>query len=131
MRHGMKRRNNWKGLAGRDTGHLSDSRSTVCQRLCAYHKPGIFEEPGCGALVRLTEMAVDSALLEEALADNEGGFVLWGIPQDDPRLLSVCAGCDFLAEGCDFRNPAVPRESCSPCGGLRALALLIREKILP
>ena len=50
---------------------------------------------------------------------------LYGLNDDDPRLLHICDRCEYRVDGCDFRDPAVPRESCAPCGGLRSVAGLL------
>jgi hypothetical protein len=50
---------------------------------------------------------------------------LFGVSPSDPRLLAVCGSCAYRPDGCDFRDPDVPRSECSPCGGLRAVAGLL------
>ena len=55
------------------------------------------------------------------------GALLHGLDPEDPRLLAVCASCDFRIDGCDFRDPEVPDEDCEPCGGLRVVAALLAQ----
>jgi len=98
----------------------------VCARLCRYHKPGHFEEPGCAGFALLaSEKRAGKALLALDVSEGAGEEPLFGLDADDLRLLSVCALCDYPPDGCDFRNPAVDPATCAPCGGLRALALLL------
>lgn len=98
-------------------------RELICQRFCRYHKPGRREEPGCGGLVRL-ETRPDLAARLAGLTPDPGR-PLFGLAPDDLRLLTVCGGCEYRLDGCDFRDPAVPRDQCAPCGGLRAVAGLL------
>lgn len=100
-------------------------RELVCKSLCAYHKPGKVEEPGCGGLVRLLGSGITQKAIEAGLKGPPGGDSLRGISPDDPRLVDVCAGCDYFVDGCDFRDPDVPDGDCSPCGGLKAVALIL------
>jgi hypothetical protein len=98
-------------------------RELICAPLCRYHKPGKAEEPGCGGLVWLQSRPHLRAPLAQAALDPADS--LYGLNDDDPRLLHVCAGCEYRADGCDFRDPSVPRDKCAPCGGLRAVAGLL------
>jgi hypothetical protein len=60
----------------------------------------------------------------ERLSKNPADL-LSGLSPEDPRLLAVCASCEFRIDGCDFRDPQVPRSECEPCGGLQAVAGLL------
>lgn len=104
-------------------------RDIICPKLCRYYKPGRLEEPGCGGLLRL---AADPSLAP-ALAALEPDPLspLFGLADDDPRLLDVCRACEYRADGCDFSDPTVPRDQCSPCGGLRAFAGLLAQGLEP
>lgn len=108
-------------------------RKLVCEGLCAYHKPGKVEEPGCGGLVRLEGRAVPLGELLDAISKGSGGDALCGLPKDDPRLLEICTDCEYFVDGCDFRDPQIPASACSPCGGLKAVALVLANdpKLLP
>lgn len=105
-------------------------RRVVCPGLCAYFKPGKVEEVGCGGLIRLAADGVTPQALLDAPLSVGVGNPLSGLAADDPRLMEVCAGCDFLVGGCDFRDPAVDRDACSPCGGLKAVAFLLARRDL-
>ena len=98
-------------------------RLTICPTLCRYYKPGKKEDPGCGGL----EWLKIRPGLEEAVAslpkDQDDG--LFGLADDDARLARICQICEFRVDSCDFRDPQVPQEECSPCGGLRAVAGLL------
>lgn len=100
-------------------------RRLVCEGLCAYHKPGRVEEPGCGGLVRLARCEAAGELLRDAVSKGSGGDALCGLPKDDPRLLEICTDCEYFVDGCDFRDPEVKPSACSPCGGLKAAAIIL------
>lgn len=97
-------------------------RDLICLRLCRYYKPGK-DEPGCGGVLWLEDRPALRAAVETVAAapDDE----LRGLDADDPRLLAVCEACEYRADGCDLRDPAVPRERCHVCGGLQAVAALL------
>lgn len=101
-------------------------RRVVCAGLCRYYKPDKQEDPGCGG-VELLKRRPDLAGTLVALPspDDDGLFTLG---EEDPRLLAVCQSCEFRVDGCDFRDPEVERDQCSPCGGLRAVAWLLGQK---
>lgn len=103
--------------------HLELLRRVACAGLCRYYKPNKQEDPGCGGvemLKRRPDLADALAALPSPADDG-----LFALAEDDPRLLAVCAACEFRTDGCDFRDPSVSRDACSPCGGLRALAGLL------
>lgn len=102
-------------------------RALICPNLCRYYKAGRREEPGCGGLVWLEARPDSEPGLSAALADlaPDPERPLFGLADDDPRLLAVCGACEYRIDGCDFRDPAVPRDQCAPCGGLRAVAGLL------
>ncbi|MCF8032923.1 MAG: hypothetical protein K9K66_07920 [Desulfarculaceae bacterium] len=102
---------------------LEPLRQVTCLGLCRYYKPGKREEPGCGGVEWLdARPALAGRLGELPPAEGDG---LFGLAEDDPRLVAVCGSCEFRVDGCDFRDPQVSRSECSPCGGLRALAGLL------
>lgn len=110
---------------------MNELKEPVCVKLCAYFKPGKEDEPGCGGLHRLADWGVEPGELSSLIGKAEEAAGARGVPLDDPRLLAVCSECDYLAGGCDFRDPSVPDEACSPCGGIRAASLVLWKKDHP
>ncbi len=104
-------------------------RRLICPKLCRYYKPDkAGQEQGCGPVQTLETRAG----LEPALAAlDPAGPDLFGLEPDHPALLAACQACPYRVDGCDFRDPAVPPEQCSPCGGLRALAGLTAAGMEP
>lgn len=110
---------------------MSRLRDVLCPLLCRYHKPDPFEPPGCAGFSLLAELDRSVELRDLVLSLDPRAEPLFGLSADDPRLLEICARCPYPPDGCDFRNPAVARASCAPCGGLRAVAGLTARGILP
>ncbi len=100
-------------------------RQTICPRFCRYYKPDKIDEDGCGGLNWLE--ARPHLRRAVALLPPDHGGHLYGLAADHPLLLDICARCAFEADGCDFRDPAVPDEECEPCGGLRVVAALLAQ----
>lgn len=99
-------------------------REIICPKLCRYYKPGKVEDPGCGGL----EWLLKRPELQEAVAGlHPTDQALFGLADDDPRLVAICRTCEFRIDGCDFRDPAVDPADCAPCGGLRAVAGLLAQ----
>ena len=98
-------------------------RELICPRLCRYFKPDKPEEVGCGGVLWLEARP----RLRDAVAalPPQPGRGLYGLAEDDPRLLAICRACPYRADGCDFRDPGVPPAHCEPCGGLKAVAGLL------
>jgi len=105
--------------------HQELLRRVACAGLCRYYKPNKREDPGCGGVETLKRRPDLAGRLEALPSPNDDA--LFGLDGDDPRLLAVCEACDFRVDGCDFRDPEMPREDCSPCGGLRTVAGLLSK----
>ena len=105
---------------------MTTARKAICEKFCAYYKPDHFEAPGCAGyehLANAPEAADHLATLSRL--EKMSGAPLFGLDDDDPALLAICAVCTYPPDGCDFRNPDVDRSTCSPCGGLQAVSCLI------
>ncbi len=95
----------------------------VCKRFCSFYKPG------SEALACAGYLFFENAFALEAIKDMVERI---DITEANPTLLydsvlrAVCRRCDFLADGCDFRE-GIPSP---PCGGYILLESLIREGIL-
>ena len=98
-------------------------REIVCAGMCRYYKPDKKEEVGCGGVEWLKPQPQWLESLAALSPDDDDE--LFGLGENDPRLLAICGICEFRIDGCDFRDPEVLRDQCSPCGGLRALAGLL------
>lgn len=100
-------------------------RPIICPGFCRYYKPDKPDPDGCGGLNWLETQPNLEYAVAQLTPDHTGH--LYGIPQDHPLLLAICADCEFRIDGCDFRDTAVPDEECEPCGGLRVVAALLAQ----
>jgi len=96
----------------------------VCKRHCSYYKPGLKEEMACQgfkALRDFIEVHPTSAAHFSPKQNN---------PFKDRyhHILhhSLCQYCDFLIDGCDFKDPEHTGQP-PPCGGYVAADLLLRR----
>ncbi len=104
-------------------------RHFICPQLCRYYKPGHSQEEGCGGVLWLERHPPEQARARDIPRDQSPS--LFGQDRDHPLLKAICRECPYRAEGCDFRDPAVPEEDCAPCGGLRAVAWLLGRGLIP
>jgi hypothetical protein len=93
-------------------------RKLVCEKFCKFYKPGRKEDLKCGAL----------ALLSRNLTRGELGHASRGTgPHDLSRDSEVralaCQRCEFLVDGCDFRD-GLPSP---PCGGYSVVESLLKR----
>jgi len=100
-------------------------RAVICPGFCRYYKPDKPDPEGCGGLNWLAARPGLARAAEHIPPDHAGH--LYGQPPDHPALLAICAQCAFRVDGCDFRDPSVPRQECEPCGGLRVAAALLAQ----
>jgi hypothetical protein len=100
-------------------------RSIICPGFCRYYNPDKPDPEGCGGLNWIAGQPGLENEVAQLQPDLKGH--LYGIPQDHPLLMGICADCAFRIDGCDFRDPEVPDEDCEPCGGLRVVAALLSQ----
>jgi len=100
-------------------------RPIICPGFCRYYKADKPDPEGCGGLNWLETQPSLHAAVAQLPPDRKGH--LYGISENHPLLKSICAQCAFLIDGCDFRDPEVPRQECEPCGGLRVVAALLAQ----
>ncbi len=103
-------------------------RHFVCPRLCRYYKPGHSQEEGCGGVLWLERHPPEQDRARDIPQDHSPS--LFGRDRDHPLLNAICRACPYQADGCDFRDPAVPDRDCAPCGGLRAVAWLLARGLV-
>lgn len=95
----------------------------ICRGFCRYYRPGR-EALQCGAYTVLSDHLATGEL--KACTEPDRGKAL-SFPDSDAdseiRMLA-CAVCDFLVDGCDFRED----RSGPPCGGYYVLEILLKER---
>lgn len=92
----------------------------ICRRFCGYYKEGK-EEMTCGTynfLARELTLKELASLTRDIQAGPDFSF-------DKEIKCLVCDRCDFLADGCDFRDGLNSR----PCGGYTVIEKLIKAGV--
>lgn len=89
----------------------------ICKRFCRYYKEGK-EELQCGGYSFLKAHLTPAELASMLKASDKEATETAG---KDPGLLeSICRGCDFVVDGCDFAD----NRSGPPCGGYTIVRIL-------
>ncbi|RMG75168.1 MAG: hypothetical protein D6710_00405 [Nitrospirae bacterium] len=88
----------------------------ICKRFCVFYKPGK-EELLCGTYLYLLKH-YDTTTLELVPADYRADFTM-----DEEIMKQVCKGCDFLKDGCGYRDG----EGTPPCGGYTIVEWLLKK----
>jgi hypothetical protein len=114
----------------------------ICERLCSFYGPDkeILE---CGSFKFLKENLSPGELREAV----EGAPRRADCSEDSAIMEMVCSGCDFLVDGCDFREsrphsgsgPSRKGETMSrkkgtaspPCGGYAVVEGLLKGRKSP
>lgn len=92
----------------------------ICEKFCAFYKPGKKEELKCGAYEFLVANYAHGEI--EAAAGKAAREPLFS--QDAEIMERVCRQCDFLVDGCDYRD-GIGR---TPCGGYTVAERLLMDK---
>lgn len=96
-----------------------DYTELICKEFCKYYKQGR-EALACGTynfLARnLTQLEIESLI---HYVEKSPDFS----SDEDIRQL-ICRRCDFLEDGCDFREGI----DAPPCGGYTVIAWLLKNK---
>jgi hypothetical protein len=98
-----------------------DYTDIICKKFCTFYKDGK-EELTCGTYRFLAERYTPEEL-DHLISD------LNMIPDyscDDEVMKFICAACDFVVDGCDFRE----KGDAPPCGGYTIVeAMITRHKL--
>ncbi|MGO9013704.1 MAG: hypothetical protein ACLQF0_01875 [Dissulfurispiraceae bacterium] len=100
-----------------------DYTSIICKGFCSFYREGK-EDLSCGTYLflrnNLTLCELRSVLVLSKMDDLPSGNVF---PADEEIKRLVCDKCDFLVDGCDFREDG----SHPPCGGYSIIAMLLKH----
>jgi|SRR5271169_1998798 len=98
-----------------------DYTEVICGNFCSFYKVGK-EDLHCGAYLFLRD---NFTAQEIELLSKFAGGVDKSAPQsflrDDEIRELICNSCDFLIDGCDFRD----NRSGPPCGGYTLVERLL------
>jgi len=93
-------------------------RRHVCEPHCKYYKPGRKEDLKCGAL----------QFLSRNLSRGELGHVSRGtgpldFSRDEDIRALACSRCEFLVDGCDYRDGV----QAPPCGAYSVVERMLKK----
>lgn len=98
------------------------SKNIICRGFCSFYKPDKKEDLNCGAYDFLTTNLTEDELKLAAFSAIR--------PCDYSRDREIrdlaCSGCEFLADGCDFRE-GLPSP---PCGGYAIVESLLKQNYI-
>jgi hypothetical protein len=107
-----------------NTPTMKDCRytETICQDFCTYYKEGK-EELKCGGYSFLASALTSRELAGLSSAIRYKDALKLSVPEGNAILCdAVCKKCDFLIDGCDYRDNG----SAPPCGGYILIDQLTR-----
>ncbi len=91
-------------------------KEAICKGFCLFYKEGK-DELYCGSYKFITEHYPDLRA-GTIPSDYEPDFSM-----DDEIMKRVCSICDFLEDGCGFRDG----EGTPPCGGYTIIEWLLKQ----
>lgn len=80
----------------------------------------------CGGALAVINLIKRGILNINDIPSGEKDPALWN---DDDIKTTVCAGCDFKTDDCDFESDNPPT-NCEPCGGFILLSILRRKGLI-
>ncbi len=100
-----------------------DYTGIICKGFCSFYKEGK-EDLFCGAYLflknNMTLQELRSVLDSSKIYERPSEHVF---PADEEIKRLVCDKCDFLVDGCDFREDG----SHPPCGGYSILEIVLKQ----
>lgn len=95
-------------------------QALVCKRYCSFYKPdGPEERQKCGTYEFLSRNLTERELSHLAIVAPEG----IDLSADTSIKAMVCEQCEFLKDGCDFRDGV----DSPPCGGYALMEFLLKQ----
>jgi len=99
-----------------------DYTRIICAENCSFYKPGK-EEMHCGGYLFLAQHLTAAELAGLLSGCNKTAYSKSSEP-DIWLMKKVCSKCDFLVDGCDFRDNL----QSPPCGGCIVIFSLIARQ---
>jgi hypothetical protein len=91
----------------------------ICRKFCSFYKPGSKGNPKCGSFAFLARNLTDAEMRQAAGAAP----VDFSFSEDRVIKDMVCVNCDFLVDGCDYRDGL----GKTPCGGYAVVEHLLKR----
>jgi hypothetical protein len=107
----------------------NEFKNYICEPFCAFYRSGLKEELACAGALLLEDLLTNRKLSPEILSlmKKERRSAA---RRNSTLDMTVCAGCDFIGDGCDFQS-VVKLPDAEPCGGYRLLDLLMAKGLIP
>lgn len=96
------------------------SRSIICRGFCSFYKPGEKEDLKCATYDFLASNLTEDELKLAALS----AVRRCDYSRDKEISELICARCEFLVGGCDYREGL----ASPPCGGYAIVERLFKQK---
>jgi hypothetical protein len=98
--------------------HEDVRRRLVCKGFCKFYKPGRKERLKCGTYDFLSRNLSPGELLHVCRGTGPHD-----LSRDEDIRAMICDRCEFLVDGCDFRD-GLPSP---PCGGYAVVESLLKR----
>ena len=101
----------------------------ICKNFCRFYKPEKDETLACRGFDLVLNLVGEKKINEARLSEITD-FTLSDYPFDELLKEHLCKRCDFVIDGCSFRDDSYHGEKKTPCGGYILLTKLLEEGIL-
>ena len=91
----------------------------ICRKFCSFYRPGRKEDMKCGTFAFLSRNLTHAELLRAA----SQATTQISLSHDTDIREIACKSCEFLVDGCDFRDGA----GKTPCGAYAVVEHLLRR----
>jgi len=91
----------------------------ICKKFCSFYKPGKKEDLKCGSFAFLSLHLTEREIRRAA----SSAPVTYSFSEDSAIKDMVCQKCDFLVDGCDYRDGV----GKTPCGGYAVVEHLLKR----
>lgn len=101
----------------------------ICKNFCRFYKPEKDEALACRGFDLVLNL-VSEEKINEARISEITDFTLSDYPFDELLKEYLCKKCDFVIDGCSFRDDSYHGEKKIPCGGYILLTKLLSKGIM-
>ncbi len=107
----------------------NEAINIICKNFCRFYKPEKDETLACRGF-NLVLNLIGEEKINEARILEITNFTLSDYPFDELLKERLCKKCDFVIDGCAFRDEIYHGEKKIPCGGYLLLSNLLSKGIL-
>ena len=107
----------------------NEAINIICKNFCRFYKPEKDEALACRGFDLVLNL-VSEEKINEARISEITDFTLSAYPFDEFLKEHLCKKCDFVIDGCSFRDDSYHGEKKIPCGGYILLTKLLSKGIM-